>query len=510
MEEIIVETQYGRVRGAGLGPVLVWRGLPYARPPVGALRFRPPQPPEPWSGVRDATIAGPIAPQPPFLVANGSLEVEMPEPQNEDCLYLNIWAPRPDARKRPVMVWLHGGAFINGSGSQSDYDGASFAEQGDLILVTLNYRLGVLGFLYLEELLGEASDSSGNYGLLDQIAALRWIRENIAAFGGDPANITLFGESAGAISIALLLAMPAARGLFQRAILESGPVGSVQEKKSATDRSEQFLETLGLETHELAKLQALPWKEVLAAQSQWLRRNRLDGAQPVLDGKNLPETPLQAIARGTAQEVAILIGTNRDEVRLFTDTITGEKGEASLPVTAISTEFRKNVLKILRVYSKSKLFFWRTLVRSTLKIPDKGLHALQLEVITDYAARIPSIRLAEQQVRQGGPVWMYRFDWPSPHLQFGACHGLELPFVWNKLASASLGPLLGENPPSNLARQMHASWIAFARTGHPNIPDLPSWPAYDLEQRATMIFHNTCQVIDDPQAAERQIWDGLI
>jgi para-nitrobenzyl esterase len=209
-KESTIETQYGKVLGTDLGAVLAWKGIPYARPPVGKLRFCPPQPPEPWAGTRDATAFGPIAPQLPFLLANGTLEVNMPESQDEDCLYLNIWAPQPETRKRPVMVWLHGGSFLNGSGSQSDYDGANFAEQGDLILVTLNYRLGVLGFLYLEELMGETATSSGNYGLLDQIAALRWVHENIPAFGGDPDNVTLFGESAGAISIALLLAMPEA------------------------------------------------------------------------------------------------------------------------------------------------------------------------------------------------------------------------------------------------------------------------------------------------------------
>lgn len=509
-KEPMIETQYGKVHGTDLGAVLAWKGIPYARPPVGKLRFCPPQPPESWAGTRDATAFGPVAPQLPFLLANGTLEVNMPESQDEDCLYLNIWAPHPDMRKRPVMVWLHGGSFLNGSGSQSDYDGANFAEQGDLILVTLNYRLGVLGFLYLEELMGEAAPSSGNNGLLDQIAALRWIHENIAAFGGDTANVTVFGESAGAISIALLLAMPEARGLFQRAILESGPVSSVQEKESATRGTRQFLALLGLETPELSHLQELPWEKLLAAQSRLIGSSRLDGIQPVLDGKSLPETPQQAISRGATKEVTLLIGTNRDEARLFTETITGEKRETPLASNALPPELKKHVLKIVRTYSKSKLSFWRTLVRFALRKPDEGLRDLLLEIFTDYAARIPSIRLAEQQARQGGKVWMYRFDWPSPHLKFGACHALELPFVWNKLESANFRVLLGANPPRDLARQMQATWIAFARSGNPAISDLPSWPAYDLERRATMIFHTVCQVIDDPQAAERQVWDRLL
>jgi para-nitrobenzyl esterase len=509
--EPTIETQYGIVRGTDLGAVLAWKGIPYAQPPVGKLRFHPPQPPEPWAGTRDATAFGPIAPQSPFLLANGTLEVDMPELQDEDCLYLNIWAPQPAMHKRPVMVWLHGGAFLNGSGSQPDYDGANFAEQGDLILVTLNYRLGVLGFLYLGELTEETAPSSGNYGLLDQIAALRWVHENISAFGGDPENVTVFGESAGAISIALLLAMPEARGLFQRAILESGPVGSVQEKERAIQRTRQFLAILGLKNPTLADLQEFPWKKILAAQSSWFGSSRLEGVQAVLDGKSLPETPLQAISRGATKEVALLIGTNRDEARLFTETINGEKRETPLASNAaLPSEIKKHVLKIVRTYSKSRLSFWRTLLRFALRKPDEGLQDLLLEIFTDYAARIPSIRLAEQQARRGGKVWMYRFDWPSPHLKFGACHALEIPFVWNKLESANFRVLLGANPPRDLARQMQATWIAFARSGNPAIPDLPHWSAYDLERRATMIFHTECQVITDPQAAERQVWDRLL
>jgi para-nitrobenzyl esterase len=509
MDETIVKTHSGKIQGADLGKVIAWKGIPYAAPPVGARRFQPPQPPEPWTDVRNATTFGPIAPQLPFLLANGTLEVEMPEPQSEDCLYLNIWAPHPDGRKRPVMVWLHGGALLNGSGSQSDYDGADFAEQGDLVLVTINYRLGVLGFLYLAELAGEAYVSSGNCGLLDQIAAFQWVRENIAAFGGDPDNITAFGESAGAISIAMLFGMPAARGLFQQAILESGPASDVPDKKAASQKTRTFLEILGLKTSEIAALWTLPYEKLLAAQTRLIKDGRLGGIQPVLDGKDLLATPLQALARGVARDVTLLIGTNRDEARLFTDTITGEKRESSLASAAISPELRKNALKILRTYSKSKRAFWRALARFALRMPDEKLQDLLLEIITDYAARIPSIRLAEQQVRQGGRVWMYRFDWPSPYLKFGACHALELPFVWNKLEATSMSVLLGANPPRELARGIQAAWIAFARAGDPNIPELPSWPAYDLQRRATMIFHEVCQVIDDPQAAERQVWDDF-
>ena len=495
MKDTVVETSSGKIRGMDLGPVVAWKGIPYASPPIGERRFQPPQPPDPWTGIRDATAFGPIAPQLPFLVANGTLEVEMPEPQSEDCLYLNIWAPHPDGRKRPVMVWVHGGALLNGSGSQSDYDGARFAEQGDLILVTINYRLGVLGFLYLAELAGEAYASAGNCGLLDQIAAFQWVRENIVAFGGDPDNITAFGFSAGARSIALLLGMPAARGLFQRAILESPLGNEAPNTEAVSQKARKFLEILGLETNEIASLSTLPAEKLLTAQAHLLKDGRLGAIQPVLDGENLLETPLQALTRGAAKDVALLIGTNRDEARLFTDTVTGEKRESPLISTALPAVLGTNALKVLRTY---------------MKIPDERWRDLLLEVITDYAGRIPTIRLAEQQVRWGGQVWMYRFDWPSPHLKFGACHSLEVPFVWNKQESVLLQELLGANPPRDLALKMQAAWIAFAHTGDPSVPELLSWPAYDLERRATMIFHEASQVVDDPQALERQAWDGVL
>jgi para-nitrobenzyl esterase len=413
------------------------------------------------------------------------------------------------------MVWLHGGALLNGSGSQADYDGASFAARGDLIVVTINYRLGVLGFLALEEVGGATIGASANCALLDQVAALQWVQENIAAFGGDPTNVTAFGESAGAISIAMLLGMPAARGLFRRAILESGPPTLVQDKAAATQKARKFLDILGVEPKDIATLTTLPTERLLAAQATLIKDGRLGGIQPYVDGKHLVETPMQALARGGAKDIALVIGSNRDEARLFTETITGEKREPPVAMSAggLPPAIRKRGAKILRTYSKNAAAYWLAMGRAALKLPsdDKhGVRALLLDAVSDYAARIPAIRMAEEQTRHGGQVWMYRFDWPSPLLAFGACHALELPFVWNTLDSATFRPLLGANPPRQLAARMHDAWIAFAQSGDPNCADLPSWPTYDLDRRATMIFADACQVINDPQAAQREVWQGLI
>ncbi|HEU5374459.1 MAG TPA: carboxylesterase/lipase family protein [Ktedonobacteraceae bacterium] len=495
--DAIVETRYGKVRGTNSGSVSCWKGIPYAQAPIGKLRFHPPQLPQPWSGTRDATVFGSIAPQNVVALSNLARTLDMgtggtQEPISEDCLYLNIWSPQADDQKRPVMVWIHGGAFTLGSGSQPDYNGAHFAQEGDLVVVTLNYRLGVLGFLHLAELGNEEYSSSGNAGLLDQIAALQWVRENIEAFGGDPDNITVFGESAGAMSVGSLLVMPAARGLFQRAILQSGAAHSIQNKEAASKLAREFLEILDLRTDNLTALTAIPLETLLDAQATLLLKNPLGGIRPVVDGKDIPELPIQALTQGGAKEVAILIGTNRDEIKLFT----AGTSESSLDANVAQQMLGDKAIEIFTTYAANR--------------PGADMRAIGLDISTDYTFRIPAIRLAESQAQQGVNVWMYRFDWPSPNAIFGACHALELPFVWNNLETTVFRGLTGANPPLELARRMHGSWIAFARTGNPNISDLPPWPTYDTDKRTTMLFNEECSVFDDPQGAERAAWEGLL
>ncbi|GAB6876274.1 carboxylesterase/lipase family protein [Thermaerobacter litoralis] len=489
--EVIVETQYGALRGQRLGDVCVWKGIPFARPPVGPLRFRPPEPPEPWPGVRDATRFGPASVQPDDrLISNLTGGAALP--QDEDCLYLNIWSPSPEGR-RPVMVWIHGGAYITGAGFIPWYDGTAFARNGDVVVVTINYRLGALGFLYLEEAFGPDFAGSGNLGILDQIAALRWVRENIAAFGGDPDQMTIFGESAGAGSVGVLLAAPAARGLFRRAILQSGSGAlGVRSPESAAWVTARVLQQAGVEPGDRQALYALParaWVDALATLGLGLP------VGPVVDGTVLPEHPMAALARGAARDVAVLTGVNKDEYNLFAlaDPAWLGDDEAAL---------RRQVEAVVGPAAERLIAAYR----------DRGQGPLgrRLLPLMSYAVFVRGmLATADAQVRAGGAVWAYRFDFETPVLGgvLGACHALEIPFVFDNLDRAGADRFTGTAPErAAVARAMHRAWIAFARHGDPQHDGLPPWPRYDLDERAVMVFDVEPRVERDPWRDERALW----
>ncbi|TVT42675.1 carboxylesterase/lipase family protein [Hymenobacter setariae] len=481
---LTIETKYGPVRGLQEGPVRVWRGLPYAQAPVGEGRFRAPQPPQPWTKVREATAFGAVAPQLSVGLEsrfNVRPDAAPPPAQSEDCLFLNVWSPTTPG-KYPVMVWVHGGSFVTGSGSMPLYDGARFAAQGEVVVVTLNYRLGALGFLHLADI-GPAFDN--NLGLLDQIAALRWVQQNIAAFGGDPSRVTVFGESAGAMSIAALLGMPAAEGLFQAAILQSGAV-RLQQPAQAKLVAQGMLRELGVS--DPAALRTLPVEALLQA-AQRLLRTFQGGLpfQPVLDVAALPMHPLEALATGARRFLPLLIGTNRDEGNLFVPPdATGQHLERLLtPYMA-----PEQALAIARQYPASR----------------QG----QAELITDTVFWLSSLQLAERQLSHA-PVWMYRFDWQVPSGQPipGAFHALELGFVWNALDMPAAQIFLSNAPaPQSLADAMHRAWLAFAHHHDPNGPGLLPWPRYELPARATLIFATESHVEENPQQARRKLWAG--
>src|ERR1700712_4103256 len=304
-----VDTTYGRLRGAARAEHLGFLGVPYAEPPVGELRFMPPLSPSPWSGVRDALKFGCVAPQDPLSV----FPFRAAAPESEDCLYLNVYTPAADNARRPVLFWIHGGGFNHGAGSQPSYDGGPLAERGNVVVVTINYRLGALGYLYLGKHGGDAWGAATNAGQLDQIAALQWVRDNIAAFGGDPTQVTIFGESAGGVAVCSLLAMPEARGLFCKAIAQSGTANRLPDTDSARELSTRFLHALEVPDADPAKLRAAPLEAILGAQ------RKLAGAlwPPLVDGRTVPQRPISALREGVARDIPLLVGSTRDEHKLF-------------------------------------------------------------------------------------------------------------------------------------------------------------------------------------------------
>jgi para-nitrobenzyl esterase len=429
-------------------------------------------------------------------------------PASEDCLYLNIWSPAADDKRRPVLVWIHGGAFQTGSGSVPWYNGVSFAEKGEVVVVTLNYRLGILGFLHLAEWGGEDYASSGNCGLLDQLAALEWVRDNIAAFGGDPQRVTIFGESAGAMSVGTLLAMPGAKKLFQQAILQSGAPYKVRDGQVASEATQKILAELGLANtpDPIPALLELTPDQLLDAAQNVLRKfpTNLRLFQPTVDGIALPSQPLEALRDGAAREIRILIGTNRDEMKLWT---------ALDPTwqSAEETEIKHRVAQQIgpEIFNEVQGFY-ADQNREAASPLDRWVRAW-----TARAFLVPSLRLAEAQVEQGAAVWMYRFEWPSNAFdgKLGACHALEIPFVWNNLERGGANLFTGDGERQQrqaLAEQMHTAWIAFAHNGDPTTAALTGWKAYNLEQRATLLFNSTSRVELDPQADERKVWERVL
>jgi para-nitrobenzyl esterase len=474
-----IETSTGVVRGIARGEVRMWKGIPYAAAPVGALRFSPPQP-APRVAERDASRAGPVAVQ----TRNAMLGGVGPDTlMSEDCLTVNVVAPA-EAKQCPVVVWIHGGAFVMGSGSMPQYDGTSFAARHGIVVVTINYRLGLLGSLYLGELGG---DPAGNVFLLDQIAALGWVHREIAAFGGDPDRVTVMGESAGAVSIAALLAAPVARGLFQQAILQSGAAAfEPPTRDEATERAKRILAALGIAETNLGALADAPAATLLGLQDELMRERGLAAFGPFVDGVTLPEAPLHALRSRSAAQVPVVVGTNRDEWALF---------DLFLPDTtaALVTALRRRLgdkLDAIRHHYRS----W-------------------VELCGDVAFRIPMLRLAEAHA---APVYMYRFDVASQAFggKLGSGHALELPFVWNQLDLPIVPMLLGSDvsPYRPIARAMHDAWAAFIRCGVPGSSGVPLWPCYDTARRATLVIDgpsHPSRVAEDLGGEHRELWSFL-
>jgi para-nitrobenzyl esterase len=481
---MIVETASGRVQGtSGDDGVAVFKGIPYGV----AARFAPPQPAPAWTGVREALEFGPQAAQVPGFLEQAFGLADWP--MSEDCLSLNVWTPaggQPDARL-PVLVWIHGGAFTNGTGAVPWYDGTAFARHG-CVLVTINYRLGALGFTHLADLDGERFAGSGNLGLLDQVAALRWVHDSIASFGGDPRRVTIFGESAGGASVASLLTCPAATGLFAGAIAQSPAFLQLRSRDDATVAAEKLLAALDARATDLLDM---PLDRLLAAQQSAFAGPELFTAfAPTPDGTVLPGPVIDGLAGGDSAATPLVLGTNRDELYLFTalDGRAASLDDAGLAAVA-ERHARGHPAALVATYAAAR--------------PGRTPGQLATSIAGDDGFWRPTLEVATARAALGAPTWLYRFDWATPTFGglLGACHGVEIPFVFHSLRVPSAEAFLGDGADRPaIADAVHGAWARFAASGD------PGWPRYDLERRPTMRFDVISEVVPDLDGELRLCW----
>ncbi|MEJ1962279.1 MAG: carboxylesterase/lipase family protein [Gammaproteobacteria bacterium] len=512
--EPVVETSLGKVRGASSGGVYSFRGIRYAAPAGGSNRFRPPQPAQPWAGVQDALAFANQAPQrnpsppsgPPAVILPQLLPPPPPGApgpavaEGEDCLFLNVWTAGLGAsHSRPVMVWLHGGFFYSGSGAS--VDGTSLASRGDVVVVSLNHRLNVFGFAHLDDLGGETFAHSGNAGMLDIIAALGWVQENIERFGGDPKRVMVFGASGGGMKTSFVMASPRARGLVHRAGVQSGPALRFLERDRANAVTERLLHDLGVKRGDAARLRTLPVEQLLAAyyRLHWkdpsAEFRRLSGFGPVVDGEILPRHPFDPQAAPLAARIPLLIGWNRNEMTFFmgADPAGFALDEAALKAR-MQALFGAAADRVTAVYRKS--------------LPQGTPSQLYIQAWSDYSIMEGVILQAERQAAAGAPVYLYRFDRGTPALggKLGSMHTLEGHYVFDN-TEAQKAITGGGAEAASLAKKMSGAWVGFAASGDPSSAHdgLPHWPAYEASRRATMIFNDESRVADDPTREERLV-----
>ena len=513
---VVTETSCGKVRGFERRGIKVFKGIPYGASTAGANRFMPPVDPAPWAGVRDVLEYGHSAPQrdpspPPAPPRDPSAPKPVPGPsiftalgvrggsspgEGEDCLFLNVWTPAiHDGRKRPVMLWLHGGGFGSGSGSSLSNDGTNLALRGDVVVVTVNHRLNVLGFANFSEFSADFA-ASGDAGMLDIVHALQWVRANIAQFGGDPNTVMIFGQSGGGRKCETLLAMPSAKGLFHRATIESGVAIQVVSRDTAIRLAEQLLAKLGIPKAEVHEVQKIPLERIMAASFAVLReRGKIDqnvaGFAPTVDGKILPQHPFHPAASPESADVPVMIGSTRTEW-------TGLTTEAAL-FRLDEDGMRAQVKEILGDQSPAMIDLYR---KSNPGATPSDIFFL---IASDYHYVAPTMKIAERRAALGkAPVYQYYFTWVTP-VQGGELrtpHNMEIPFAFDnvQISAKSTG---GGPEAMALADKVSDAWIAFARTGNPNTPKLPHWPEFTAKDRATMVIDNVSKVVNDPLRERR-------
>ena len=520
-EYVEVKTAYGRLRGSKAGNLTTFKGIPYAGSVSGANRFKAAPPLKSWTGVRDAVALGPPAIQP------GQRRNE--PPQSEDCLFLNVWTPAADGRKRPVMFYSHGGGFVTGSGGAGYQDGGNLARTWDVVVVATNHRLGLMGYLYLGDLGGEEYATSGNQGLLDICDGLKWVHGNIEAFGGDPDNVMIFGESGGGAKTSCLYAMPAAAPFFNKASIESGPAIRMMPRNAAAETTLMVLKYLEIEKADWRKLLEVPVDKLLAAQTgvpQQARGggplgmnggrkgmgggSRPGGFGPVVDGSVLPNHPFDPQAPAISKNKPLMVGYNRDETVFFfnqqRNTEVFNLTEAALK-ERLANEFSGNSESIYEAYHKSR--------------PDASPSDLYIAITTARMIGIGAMTIAERKYAQhGAAAYMYIFKHENPALipgtqhKFGTPHAMEISYKFNNVQPGGTGGGGGSmsitRPESvKAAHNMSEMWSTFARTGRPAAKGQPAWPAYTTEKRATMEIDAECTVVDDPYPLERKLWERL-
>jgi len=504
-DPVVAETTYGRVRGTEVSGIKIFKGIPYGATTTGQNRFMPPIAPPKWSGVRDALAYGSSAPQSEpgarraasaIAVAAAGLPAE-----SEDCLVLNVWTPAVhDNRKRPVMFWCHGGGFATGSGSSPVTEGLNLARRGDVVVVTINHRLNVLGFTSLEEAGGPEFASSGDVGMLDIVAALRWVRDNIAEFGGDPNTVMIFGQSGGGRKVSTLLAMPSAKGLFHRAIIESGATLRLVEPDQGTRVARELMTTLGIPKERVRDLQSVPIDRMMSAYFEVVRRMNVDqmtqGFSPLADGTEVHH-PFHPTASTVSADVPVMLGSTRTEL-----TSSAQEADFSLTDAAMRGRVRQLIGNAadsaIQVYQKAN--------------PGATASDIYFLIASDYRYSGPVMKIAERRAALGkGPVYLYYFRWETPvdGGRLKSPHTIEIPFAFDNVQAAKR--LTGGGPEAMaLADKVSDTWIAFAKTGNPNQPKMPRWPAFNAKERPTMVFNTESRVVNDPIREQRlTMWKAL-